>query len=315
MAYLKMAIKGDASNTLENYPTTAENYDAAVEAVNKRFGRKQAIVRSNIKDLLAFFKVDYNAKQLRSLLDKISAKQAILQQHNAIFDQVLTQIVKMQLPKVVEERWIRKLSPLIESDTAPSVPDLLDFLTSKLATLEALTPNSSRSSKPKGKFKSASNYVAKQGFQKEKQFSPSTAQAIVTQTSSHQGVIDSNVCVLCSKQHLLVNCPEFLKLSPTQRLGEFLGRPGKICFKCLQSRTSEGHPPSFRRCTASCSHAGCNKPHHQLLHVEEPKLPDKITANLAAINSKRGIDKSNLLNVNNSTTILPTAMAMISAGE
>ena len=314
MTYLKMAMKGDASNTLENYPTTAENYDAAVEAVNKRFGRKQAIVRSHIKDLLDFSKADYNAKQLRSLLDKISAKQAILQQHNVTFDQVLTQIIEMQLPKVVEERWIRKLSPLIESDTAPSVQDLLDFLTSELATLETLTPNSSGSSKPKGKFKSSSNHVAKQGFQREKQFSPSTAQALVTQTSSHQGVKDSDVCVLCSKQHLLVNCSEFLKLSPAQRLGELLGRPGKICFKCLQSRTSEGHPPNFRRCTASCCHAGCNKPHHQLLHVEEPKLPDKTSANLAAINFERGNGESNLLNVNNSTTILPTAMAVISAG-
>ena len=111
-----------------------------------------------------------------------------------------------------------------------------------------------------------------------------------------------------------MNCSEFLKLSPAQRLGELLGRPGKICFKCLQSRTSEGHPPNFRRCTASCCHAGCNKPHHQLLHVEEPKLPDKTSANLAAINFERGNGESNLLNVNNSTTILPTAMAVISAG-
>ena len=43
-----MSLKGAAAGTLESYPATAENYDAAVAALKKRFGLKQAIIRSHV---------------------------------------------------------------------------------------------------------------------------------------------------------------------------------------------------------------------------------------------------------------------------
>ena len=44
MTYLKSAMKGEASGVLDKFTTIAENYEAAVDAVKKRFGRNQAII-------------------------------------------------------------------------------------------------------------------------------------------------------------------------------------------------------------------------------------------------------------------------------
>ena len=60
-------------------------------------------------------------------------KKSILTQHNVEWEQVFVQIMERQLPSNLEERWIRPLSPLIESDTAPTSKDLINFLTAELA--------------------------------------------------------------------------------------------------------------------------------------------------------------------------------------
>ena len=108
---MKSAVKGAAADTLDSYPTTAENYDAAVAALKKRFCREQAIIRSHVQELLNGKKINHEAKQLRALLDKVVAKKAILERHHVSWDQVFTQIVENQLSTSLEERWIRHISP------------------------------------------------------------------------------------------------------------------------------------------------------------------------------------------------------------
>ena len=74
MTYLKGAMRSEASGVLDGFTTIAENYEAAVDAVKKRFGRNQAIFRSRVGDILNGGKIDANVKQLRGLLDKILPK-------------------------------------------------------------------------------------------------------------------------------------------------------------------------------------------------------------------------------------------------
>ena len=165
---------------MDSYPTTAENYDATVAALKKRFGREQAIILSHVQELLDVKKINHEAKQLRALLDKVVAKKAIMERHHVSWDQVFTQVVEGQLSKSLEERWIRHISLLIEKDEAPSSMKLIDFFTTELAALEALV------NKDDSKINSKGAKPLK-GLTK---LWPSSAQALVAQASSQ-------VCVLC----------------------------------------------------------------------------------------------------------------------
>ena len=302
MTYLKAALKGDAAGALDSYPTTAENYNAAVEAVKKRFGRNQAIIRSHIKDLLSSSQIDLNIKQLRNLLDKVVAKRALLSNFNVNWDQVFVQVIEQQLPSSLQERWIRKLTPSIEADTPTASEEMIQFLTAELATLEAVKGNSPNS-KVKAKLTSHKQVSSQRESNNYKR--TTSAQALVTQSHSKS----TDLCFMCSQFHGLSTCPEFLKLGPAQRLATLIAQPGKICFKCLQSRSSGSHPATFRKCTEKCDLPGCGKPHHKLLHVEEPDTPRQSTTAVAACQSIC----TNALLSNEATTILPTAKAKLCA--
>ena len=297
MSYLKSALKGAAAGALESYPTTAENYDAAVAALKKRFGRKQAIIRSHVQELLNGKKINHEPKQLRALLDKVVAKKAILERHQVSWDQVLSQIVEGQLSKSLEERWIRHISPLIEKDEAPSSVKLMEFLTAELAALEALV------SRGDPKINSKETKPSKE----LKKLWPSSAQALVTQASFE-------VCVLCSEKHGLIACPKFKGLTPSGRLEELMKMPGMVCFKCLKCKGTPGHPLIFRKCSAKCGVPNCGKPHHSLLHID-PKSkeePMKSNALIATVRVLAGAPSK--FSDNELETLLPTALAKIKYG-
>ena len=222
-------MKGEASGALDSYPTTFENYDIAIEAIKNRFGRNQAIICCHLKDLLSGGKIEPNIKQLGAFLDKMIAKKAIsaLAQNNVEWEQVFVQIIEHQLPSNLEERLIRKLSLLIEFHTAPTYKNLIDFLTAELATMEALATNGSFNAKSKSGGSKQQCLVAKQNQRqvKKQNYKPTSAHVLVARGVSKISPV--NVCFLCSQQHCISVCPEFLKLSPAQRLTELISRPEK----------------------------------------------------------------------------------------
>ena len=304
MTYLKPAMKGDAAGALDSYPTTAESYDPAVKAVKKRFGRNQAIIRSHIKDLLSSSQVDLNVKQLRNLLDKVVAKRALLSQFNVEWDQVFIQVVEQQLPTSLQERWIRKLTPSIEADAPTTSEEMIEFLTAELAMLEAVkgnSPNSKVKAKPTSR-KQVSLHKESNNFKRS-----TSAQALVTQSHSKP----TDLCFMCSQPHALSTCPEFLKLGPAQRLAALIAQPGKICFKCLQSRSSGSHPATFRKCIEKCDLPRCGKPHHRLLHITDESANSKEST--TAVAAVRSLCATNALVSDETATILPTAKARLCA--
>ena len=199
--FYKMSyLKGSASDILNGFPTTGKNYDAAVKAVLKRYGRNQAIVRNNIEELLRGKKIEHDANQVRKMLDSANAKRSVLAQHDVKWDQIFVQILESQLSRQLLERWMRKISPLIDSDQAPNSDLLFEFLSTELTTMESLGTSRSRSDKDvqrktRGKLKSDSN---RREQQKEHLF---TARTMVTSLIN---------CVYCSQPRQLTDCQEFL---------------------------------------------------------------------------------------------------------
>ena len=106
-------MKGFAAEVLYSLPSTAKNYESAVDVLQKRYGKNQIIVRNYLEDLLKRQRIDNDAKQLRSLIDNVAAKKAILSHHDATSDQRFVLIVKNQLPRPLKKKWIRKMFSLI----------------------------------------------------------------------------------------------------------------------------------------------------------------------------------------------------------
>ena len=114
---------------------------------------------------------------------------------------------------------------------------------------------------------------------------------------------------MCSQLYALSTCLEFLKLGPAQRLAALIAEPEKICFKCLQSRSSGSHLATFRKCMEECDLPRCGKPHYRLLHIiDESANPKESTTAVAAV---RSLCATNALVLDKTTTIFPTAKARL----
>ena len=186
--------------------------------------------------------------QIRTQRPQITLKHICLFLSFFQTENLLHSVIEHQLPGNLEERLIRKLSLLIESHTAPTYKNLIDFLTAELATMEALPTNGSFNAKSKSGGSKQQCLVAKQNQRqvKKQNYKPTSAHALVARGVSKISPV--NVCFLCSQQHCISVCPEFSKLSPAQRLTELISRPEKVCFKCLRGRTGENHRSTFCKC-------------------------------------------------------------------
>ncbi|XP_063990401.1 uncharacterized protein LOC135169382 [Diachasmimorpha longicaudata] len=69
-------------------------------------------------------------------------------------------------------------------------------------------------------------------------------------------------CGICSGEHRVMNCEEFLKMPVPKR--EKTATNLSLCFNCL----SRGH--GTKECLSTFKCKRCNKSHHTLLHHDKP---------------------------------------------
>ena len=71
-SYLKSLVQEPARSTITGFALTAVNYDAAVQALKKRYGKEIAIRRAHVNDLLNLSPVysDRDIPRLRKLFDE-----------------------------------------------------------------------------------------------------------------------------------------------------------------------------------------------------------------------------------------------------
>ena len=309
--YLKSAMQGTAADVLSSFPSTASNYDPAVAAILKRYGKSQIIVRNHLEDLLKGQKIENDPKQLRNLVDRVAAKKAILTHHGVTWDQLFVQIVENQLSRPLKEKWIRKICPLIENDEVADSKRLLEFLHTELAAMEVLDSGKGVNKKVKASFNRDSTRQDKRFAKKDKDW-PVSAQSLVAQSASPK-------CLFCPESHDLTKCDKFLDWSPSQRLAELVCHPGKVCFKCLQLKDTVGHPSTFRKCTAKCGINGCHKSHHAMLHVTESQPAQKVNTVVSTARCLTCIpthfSHESKYADKDVKTILPTALAKIKVND
>lgn len=125
-------------------------------------------------------------------------------------------------------------------------------------------------------------------------------------TATVATVTKVNKCALCSQDHTLAECRDFLKLPSEQRVQEVKAR--KMCTNCLKT----GHMAFRCFVTTRCLY--CHKRHHNSLHLNSPSDNNAQVSSSSNAESIPGSSTSNYHIVGNSyqgQVILSTALVNI----
>ena len=304
LKYLKDAMKGSAFGVLDSYELIAENYDAAVQHIQKRWGKPEAATRRLINSLLESNKANEDFRSLQKLLDNARVKKALLEKSKVTKDQIILQIIEHQLPVKLQEEWIEKVvSPAIERSDILMTDNLFKFIETKLNAKEvlyssrkSLSENKEKRNNEKKKdngnpYKEPKSTTWKNDDYREK----SSAHALVT--NQKKRVTPKRItCPFCQGDHSLPQCPDFTTLDEKDRHYTYHSKMRYLCNKCLLPKDQDGHPKNPYKCEGKCD--TCQGFHHKLLHLSNGKSSDdksnKVTRTLL---TKKHVDK----NENNGT--------------
>lgn len=197
------------------------------------------------------------ADNLRSCVNTLEAMDNLVEVNS---QKVLVKIVE-RMPPYLQIRWRKEVRNIRKNkDRVPNVKDLLAFVEDAAEELNdpvygklALKGKQKPISQPqiyKGNFNSTKQRVHSTSF-----VTDSGQQSI---GNSHE--ISGKNCPLCSGNHLLYKCDEFIKQDLDGRVKTVKDKG--LCFNCLTSK----HIASKCRYKWTCSVSGCGKRHHRLLH-------------------------------------------------
>ena len=236
LAYLKHALKGgSAKHVVEGLSGSGNNYDEAIDCLQKRYDRPRLIHQAHVRAILdAPALKEGNGKELRRLHDTVTqhlrALKAMDCEPSGPF---ITSALELKLDDNTMFEW-QKYSQ--DSPTVPHFSSLLQFLNLRAQATESW------------KSRPTSRQV------------PSFATTVTTV---------SDTCPVCkaSTLHPLYSCSRF-KTLPHEQMTSVVRENG-FCMNCLRP----GH--FARQCTSTQKCRRCQRPHHTLLHLEvkTPKPP------------------------------------------
>ncbi|XP_050062940.1 uncharacterized protein LOC126552291 [Aphis gossypii] len=215
--YLKSCLTGSAAEVIRTIPTTEENYQMAYNTLIERYENRSLIIQSHI----------------RSLFSKPQVNQPSATELRKLHHHVISQVRALKALKQPVEHWDAWLITLVCSK--------LDAITvaSRVSAYEVGEVDKpikdsvplSNSNMPKHQYKKAllanpnntsQNYVAK--------------------------------CRLCSGQHKLFNCEQFLNMTVPER--SKVVSNAMLCFNCF----APGHQAN------QCRYGSCHAKHNTRLH-------------------------------------------------
>ena len=148
--YLRMYVKGSARRAIEYIEVSGNNYPKAIEALQRRYGRKRLIVEHLVESLLNIEKKDkVEARSLRGLYDVMVSRYRTLEAYEpklAEAQRILVPILQSKFPDEIRRKWEFQLSKLEneEDDRLVTVEYLFDFLRSHVMSEEATDKSASK---------------------------------------------------------------------------------------------------------------------------------------------------------------------------
>ncbi|NEV48948.1 DUF1759 domain-containing protein, partial [Wolbachia pipientis] len=140
--YLKSSLKGDAAETIQSLEITGANYGDAWFRLKARYENERVSIQNHIKSIFELPSIrKENSVALRSLLDstlKHTRALVALKRPIAHWDDLLIYILAGKLDYVTIKEWENSL----DSKQVPKFNELIEFLTKRCETLEAVARRS-----------------------------------------------------------------------------------------------------------------------------------------------------------------------------
>ena len=243
LKYLQKSLVGDAAHTIAGLQITHENYDEAIQLLEKRFGNKQIIISRHIESIMDLPKIISNEdlRGLRSLYDKMESATRSLKSIGVSSDSysaVLSPVIMSKLPQELRLLISRKLED--EWDVIGLLEQLGEELTLREKCSLATIADTHRSKEPRGDTRNLA-------FRRPQP----TVATLITENNQPENRFIPN-CLFCGQKHYSASCS--IVTDPDAR--RKLLQEKRKCFVCLKS----GH--NSRSCTSRTRCYYCKGKHH-----------------------------------------------------
>lgn len=230
--YLRLSLKGEAAEILRDMQISETSYDIAWKILLDHYEDSNALINHHIRTLINIPPIIKEShSNIKSLLMIINHNITVLKnlgEPTECWDSFIINLIYLKLDSRSKQKWDSKCLNLAK----PRLKDLTEFLTNRYKLLPKFSKDTPTS---------------QSSF-----FNPKSKGRSLTVTSCA-------TCPLCNENHIILNCSNFISLSPKSRYER--ARHLKLCINCLR----EYHP--IGECRSSKCRK-CNKPHHTLLHFE-----------------------------------------------
>ena len=212
--YLRSLLNKTASQAIEEFPLTADNYTAAWRLLNERFGNEQIIISSHMNKILNISPVySPNVRSLRELYDNVESNVRALENLGVSYEQfgsLLIPIILEKLPNMIKLQISRKLG----SDNW-NVQDFLAYINEEILARENY------------------EYLKRENFEDPKP------------TSTFFTSANVKCCVFCKKDNHYSNQCKII--TDVKFRCEFL-KKNHLCFNCFKSGHSKKNCKNNIRC-------------------------------------------------------------------
>lgn len=255
--YLQSALSGKAARVIEALETTASSYQDAWDLLIAKYDNDRKAVLRHLTILREFPPlqrdtaealdelVDTFRQQLRSLKNLGQAVSGC----DALGNAYIISILLTKIGKSTAYQWELTLA----DNKMPAYTSLLDFL-AKRANCSDTRQLASHNHDPKTQSKQDKRAGTSRGGQRQ------------TYLTSHSAMNNSNQqanCDLCKESHYTAYCPKLKELSVEERIKA--AQTAELCLNCLRRNHKTRVCKSEKRCKV------CRKPHHTLLHINQPR--------------------------------------------
>ena len=244
--YLNSLLEGPASRAIQGLTVTENNYHAAIEILQQRFGKPQQIISAHMDELLKIPACTGDKpSQLRFVYDKVSVHVRGLEAlgvNSSQYGSLLIPVIMAKLPQEVRVQIARNTTQDIWEMT-----DLLNVIRREVEARE-ISDNVRVNT---------DNRKPHPPLQR-----PPTAATLIAQETSSKG--KPIQCVYCADYHFSASCDRIID---TRARKEILQRD-KRCFVCLRM----GHRSN--QCERNKGCRRCHGKHHQSI-CERPFQPSR----------------------------------------
>ena len=279
-SYLRGLVEGKASAAIAGFALTAANYDAAVELLKGRFGKKSLIQRAHIEELMKVQPVydDRDTQRLRNFHDAVETHHRGLQAlgvASPTYSSIVVPAVIQKLPDQVRLTITRG-----RKHEEWDMDDLLERLREEVELREELHLQ-----------KETKQHERKNHTTEDRRGKPGTASALAVTNAGFE-----DRCAYCMDCHDHDNCTKVTSVSKRRELIRKYGR----CFICMR----KGHKASKCKSNRKCDK--CKGNHHVSICENPEGQADSIPTSITIPSLHVGLE---------SRVALQTARAVLKGGN